>query len=298
MTYTFNLFNISGLNPISISLSGITILCGNNGTYKSTIAKKITDYTNTRLETWKSQSERTDILCTEYMRNHIDNKAFYINNPIILNLINLYHQIPTTVLNKYNDKLLSTIYDSYFSNPSPTISDKPEYNQINEIFSNINTGGNYQRVMGNFMWITNDSFMYAISDISDGLKLFIITALLIDNPELTNQDIITIDNPEIYLSYEWQTVYAEILVLIQKLFNCKLLIITHSPHFLEAIEFFTEKYKIKECVNYYKCGKFIGDNISVKKTNYSGALKILTDAIVKLTDMKFEYGQSISDDNE
>lgn len=46
--------------------------------------------------------------------------------------------------------------------------------------------------------------------------------------------------------------FAEIIVLIQKEFNMHILINTHSPYFLNAIEVYSEKHNIVDRCKYYK----------------------------------------------
>jgi len=44
---------------------------------------------------------------------------------------------------------------------------------------------------------------------------------------------------------------AEIIVLLQKEMGLHILINTHSPYFLRAIEVYSQKYGINSCVKYY-----------------------------------------------
>ena len=60
-----------------------------------------------------------------------------------------------------------------------------------------------------------------------------------------------LDEPEIHLHPEWQLRYAEILVLIQKSFNLTILLTTHSPFFLDAIELYACKHRIGDKMHYY-----------------------------------------------
>ena len=57
--------------------------------------------------------------------------------------------------------------------------------------------------------------------------------------------------PEIHLPPKWQLLYAEIIVLLQKEFNIYILITTHSPYFLEAIEMYSKLHDMQEKTNYY-----------------------------------------------
>ena len=45
--------------------------------------------------------------------------------------------------------------------------------------------------------------------------------------------------------------FAELIVLIQKEFDMHILINTHSPYFLNAIEVYSKKYEIEDKCKYY-----------------------------------------------
>ena len=60
-----------------------------------------------------------------------------------------------------------------------------------------------------------------------------------------------LDEPEIHLHPEWQLLFAELIILLQKEFDLKVLLNTHSPYFLRAIEVFSVKYGCREKCKYY-----------------------------------------------
>ena len=60
-----------------------------------------------------------------------------------------------------------------------------------------------------------------------------------------------LDEPEVHLHPQWQVAYAELIVLLQKYFDLSIVVTTHSPYFLDAIDLFSVKHGIKEKVNYY-----------------------------------------------
>ena len=90
-----------------------------------------------------------------------------------------------------------------------------------------------------------------VSNLSTGLKSFLIIKKLITDNLITNRDILILDEPEIHLHPEWQIVYAELLVLLQKYFDLTILLTTHSPFFLRAIEVFSRKYYLNDKCKYY-----------------------------------------------
>ena len=68
-------------------------------------------------------------------------------------------------------------------------------------------------------------------------------------------DILILDEPEINLHPEWQVEYAKALVELQKIFDLKFIITSHSPYFMRAIEVFMDKEETMDCLNVYQVSK-------------------------------------------
>lgn len=90
-----------------------------------------------------------------------------------------------------------------------------------------------------------------LSHIPSGKKVFTIIKTLLLNGSITNNRIMILEEPEVHLHPKWQLLLAEIIVLLQKEFNLQVLLNTHSPYFLEAIEVYSGKYNIKDKCKYY-----------------------------------------------
>lgn len=75
--------------------------------------------------------------------------------------------------------------------------------------------------------------------------------MLLKNGILEYDGTIILDEPEIHLHPEWQLLFAEIIVLIQKEFGMHILLNTHSPYFLRAIQVYSAKYAIADKCKYY-----------------------------------------------
>ena len=62
---------------------------------------------------------------------------------------------------------------------------------------------------------------------------------------------VILDEPEIHLHPQWQIAYAELIVLLQKHFDLSVIVTTHSPYFVDALNLFSCKYGTDGKVNYY-----------------------------------------------
>ena len=88
-------------------------------------------------------------------------------------------------------------------------------------------------------------------NVSAGMKPFLIIKRLLELGEIKEQDVLILDEPEIHLHPEWQLQFAEILILLQKEFNLTILITTHSPYFLNALEVYSKKHEREKYCSYY-----------------------------------------------
>ena len=99
-------------------------------------------------------------------------------------------------------------------------------------------------------------------NVSAGLKTFIILKTLILNGHIKEGGCIVLDEPEIHLHPEWQLVFAELIVLLQKTFNLHILLNTHSPYFLRAIQVYSAKHEIADRCNYYLAENDLENNMA------------------------------------
>ncbi len=97
----------------------------------------------------------------------------------------------------------------------------------------------------------NIAIPFKVANLSMGLKTFVIFQTLLLNGSIKDGSLIILDEPEIHLHPEWQLLFAELIVMLQKEFNLHTLLNTHSPYFLQAIEVFAEKYGVTDRCEYY-----------------------------------------------
>ena len=95
------------------------------------------------------------------------------------------------------------------------------------------------------------SILLNIENVSTGILAFATLRRLIENGSLQESGILILDEPETHLHPEWQNIFAEIIVLLCRDFDLKILLNTHSHYFLTAIKKFSQKYELDGRCKYY-----------------------------------------------
>jgi predicted ATPase len=127
-----------------------------------------------------------------------------------------------------------------------------------------------------------------IKNTAVGIKSFGLIQLLLKNNRLNDRTLLIIDEPELYLHPTWQVKYAEILVKLSKEFAIPIVLTSHSPYFIEALEAYTKKYKHEKSTNFYFAEKN-EDGLSSKiidvTKNISPILSSISEAFYKIQDI-------------
>lgn len=95
-------------------------------------------------------------------------------------------------------------------------------------------------------------------NVASGVKSMAMLAKAIGNGSLQEGDLLIADEPESNLHPEWQVKFAEFLVLLQKELGVNLLLNTHSPYFLKALETYSKKYGLGMRAHYYFLREMVG----------------------------------------
>mgnify|MGYP000000622352 FL=1 len=91
-----------------------------------------------------------------------------------------------------------------------------------------------------------------VSNLATGSKMFSIVKMLLEKGELDSGTMLILDEPEAHLHPQWQNTFAEIIVLLVKELNVNILLTTHSPNFMLALDAYMRKYEIAEKTNFYQ----------------------------------------------
>ena len=81
-----------------------------------------------------------------------------------------------------------------------------------------------------------------VANLSMGLKTFTVLRLMLETNTLRKGDVIILDEPENHLHPGNQVLFAQIVVILQRIYDLTVLLTTHSPYFLQAIELYSRQY--------------------------------------------------------
>lgn len=197
----------------------------------------------------------------------LSKNAIYIDDPFIVDDLSTYKFLSheNTFRGNHRENLCNLIK----TNRNGSILDHIEINRYNDIMTKINkicTGELTKSQYGKFVYQEKNGAEIDLFNLSTGIKTFLIISTLLKNGTFEQNGTIILDEPEIHLHPEWQIHFAEILILLQKYFNLHILLTTHSPYFLNALETFSKKYDIVNKCHFYHTTSSNGDSILTEVT--------------------------------
>jgi predicted ATPase len=219
--------------------------------------------------------------------NFYYNDVFFIESP--LKLENSYYKRFNNSSQDKNEHLNDKIFQpekehDIFSDTSKTI------RKFNTIISEI--------IKGEFAFNSKDELIFKkqeiefdLNNVATGIKSFGILQLLLQKDLLNSNSLLIIDEPEVHLHPTWQVKYAEILVKLSKEFAIPIVLTSHSPYFIEALEGFVKKYKYEKSTNFYFAKKN-EDGLSAKiidvTENIMPILSSISEAFYEIQDINDE----------
>ncbi len=210
--------------------------------------------------------------CTQFQAEiSLLNKAIYIDDPFVLDKLSSNNNLYIT-----EDFLRNLISDGTCSDPVSgfvhKVMVKERMGEIYQTLESVVDGAIFQKNEEYFL--QNKSFAQPISfkNLSTGLKSFVIINMLVENGVINEKDVLILDEPEIHLHPQWQVAYAELIVLLQKYFDLSIVVTTHSPYFLDAIDLFSVKHGLKARTNYYLSSM---ENNEVEMVNVTDNIELI-----------------------
>jgi len=232
--------------------------------------------------------------CDSNLSEPILHCAYYINSPYTVDALNdrnpfteygnsMEYFTIKAILNAQNN-----INEDSMSNILDSVVNIKNLDDIKVILKKAYCGD--IKITNGKYYYSEDGIDFDIRNISAGLKAFVLIERMLETGVLKRKDVLILDEPEIHLHSEWQIIYAELIVILQKTFDLTILLVTHSFQFLESLNFFMKKYEIADRGNYYIPEQT--DKGVVMKLCENDALELkknLTTGSVTLSDLKFKY---------
>lgn len=236
----------------------------------------------------------------------IEHSAYYINTPFSLDSLN-EHRMAIFGSNPMSRNIVDAILQAQaeinedsMTNILDTVLNKKELDDVRSIIKKAYSGDTIID-HGRYFYLEN-GIPFDFRNISTGLKSFAIIERLLETGVLKKKDVLILDEPEIHLHSEWQIIYAELIVILQKTFDLTILLVTHSSQFLESLIYYTEKYDIADKGNYYiPVQNEKGVTIVDRTDNLTRMKKSLKSGLYTLANKKLEdltSGDSDEEDNE
>lgn len=190
----------------------------------------------------------------------LNTEALYLDDPFILDELPGFNYRPRLYNRAIHQFHLRAklLQENNGSEIEEVVREEAITSHINKVIRKIDKAcnGELANTSGGVIYKSDlSNKVFRMANVSTGLKTFIIIKRLLLNGSLEDNGTLILDEPEIHLHPEWQVLFAEIIVLLQKEFNMHILLNTHSPYFIEAIEVFVDKYGVKDKSCFYLAEK-------------------------------------------
>lgn len=195
-----------------------------------------------------------DSVMTERKDYSLHTEAIYIDDPFVLDDIDFRLRRKKEI--GYTDHRAQLIDKLLRKNENTSVVDEIVVeNRFKDIYQKLNRvcdGKMVRQRNGRMGYRTkNMDKSLNVKNLSTGLKTFVILKTLLMNGAIENNGTIILDEPEIHLHPEWQLMFAELIVLLSKEFDVNILLNTHSPYFLRAVQVYSAKYEVADTCKYY-----------------------------------------------
>lgn len=224
------------------------------------------------------------------IRNLPFSKAYFIDNPLILDSARITRDLRYTkheILLK--NELLAPIIDNIFTEMAIDKKIEPVKKIIDEIIPgefDFNSKGNY--------YIEQNKEL-SMCNLATGSKMFSIIKILLEKGKLDEDTVIILDEPEAHLHPSWQNKFAEVIVVLVKELNVNILLTSHSPNFVLAIDAFMRKYEVQEKTNFYQTQYLECNNMVEYKClndNMEGIYSDFMEFFVQVKSLRDSYCQN------
>ena len=193
----------------------------------------------------------------------------YVETPILLNYWNKFRE-QNLDFKKNNSEIQFHNIDLVKKIGNSKFGDKRKngfYKKVKDII-----GGSFSIKKLNYviekLIFTKDKNEIEIESVATGIKSFGILDLLDQAYILNKENLLILDEPEVHIHPSWQVEYAKLIIYLIKERGLNVLITSHSPYMIEALNKFSEEEEINKKCNFYLAEKNKKGGIEINdKTN-------------------------------
>jgi len=213
---------------------------------------------------YKIGIEENNIITIEKNKLYKNNSVF-IETPIVLNLFSHFSKLDT-VQNEieYNVINYPYIMRSLYKKIKLETKSKPYISNLD--IKDIINGEIVISESGELLFKREDTLV-DIQSTATGIKSFGIIQMLLNNGYLSNGSILILDEPEVHLHPKWQLEMANLIIELVKL-GVKVLVTSHSPYMIEALELLAKKNSNSIKSNFY---------LATKENNFANITELKND---------------------
>jgi predicted ATPase len=297
----FNLRNVGIIKKAEINFDGLTVIAGENDTGKTTLGKYLYEaILNKSLGiSLDSGSLKTHSENDQYRLEYSDNEdqikqVIFIDSP---NFLDMFSYIKNAALLFLQRKLSFNNIDDHRTDLVLLLSQvkdenhryKDLYHQIEQI---IDGQMYYDKEQDEIFYKKNQiklkDKLFQMKDTASGIKMFGYLQILCLNKSIEKNTLLILDEPEVHLHPKWQLKYAEILTKLVKT-GVKVLVNSHSPYMIEALELFSQQEGISSNFYLTKSGKN-GTEMVIINNNLEAIYQTLSEPFSQLEEISLREG--------
>lgn len=219
----------------------------------------------------------------------LTNKAIYYSSPLAIDFIGAW-KFPDVPMRDLCRLLIN--YGDAITDDQNLFAQSMQQGKLEEVIKKIKSviPGRLVRDSRNYaLQLPNCREPINLKNLSTGIKAFMVLKMLIEANIIKRRDVVILDEPEIHLHPTWQLIYAELIVLLQKEFDLSIVITTHSPFFLNAIQTYSKKYDTTNKLKLYVSG-VSHDGVTMRDATATSEViySKMAEALDSLTSTEFE----------
>lgn len=311
-------FVLLRLNAIKVDLQTIDIMMTSKLDLKSALRRRITESLGVefknqvqpaKLPECKSEiilSEDNVVFCNIQIENNVvkthENEMYYempydmvflIDDAFVVDRIDSGKNKPfkqrdfdiaNCKISNHNERLINylefPVQGGFVDNDF-----EKQYASILQLINEVVPGRVEQRSNGKYY--VNNGASLRLANLATGSKMVLVLKQLVEKHFVTEKSLLILDEPEAHLHPEWQNIFAKMVCLLVKNVGTKVLLTTHSPNFMLAIDGCMREEVITD-----KCNFYVTENTNEYQVHYKQVnddLNIVYDKFLK----PFEYSNNM-----